>query len=120
MKVLVVGMCPSHKPTLGNKRNATFKKLESWMDKLKIKHFSFVNTFDHPADPSMKKVDYHRLSSLCDEYVHVIALGGFVSNVLDKIGVDHCKMPHPSPLNRQLNDKAYEKQVLKQCKEYLK
>ena len=119
MKVLVVGMCPSHKPTIGYKRNATFTRLESWMDELKVKHFSFVNTFDYPSDPSLKKVDYKRLSSLCDQYDNVIALGGFVSTVLDKIDVKHCKMPHPSPLNRQLNDKNYEKQVLKYCKEYL-
>lgn len=120
MKILVVGMCPSNKPTLGSKQNATFKKLESWMDNLKVKHFSFINTFDYPATPTLSKVDNKRLSTVTKEYDKVLALGGFVSSALERLGVDHFKMPHPSPLNRLLNDKKYEKQILKQCKEYLK
>ena len=120
MKVLVVGMCPSNKPTLGNKQNATFKKLEKWMDALDVKHFSFINTFDYTATPTLSKVDYKRLSTATKEYDNILALGGFVSLALERIGVDHFKMPHPSPLNRLLNDKKYEKQVLKHCKEYLK
>jgi len=120
MKVLIVGMCPSNKPTLGYKRNATFTKLESWMDTLNVKHFSFINTFDYPATPTLSKVDYKRLSTATKEYDNVLALGGFVSLALERLGIDHFKMPHPSPLNRQLNDKSYEKKILKECKEYLK
>ena len=56
--ILVVGMCPSDKPTLGTKRNATFRNLESWMDRLNIRHFSFINTFDFPGKPQIKNVDF--------------------------------------------------------------
>jgi len=52
-------------------------------------------------------------------YDKVISLGGFPSKALKKIGVDHFVMPHPSGLNRKLNDPAYEKQALQECKDYL-
>jgi uracil-DNA glycosylase len=31
---------------------------------------------------------------------------------LDKLGIQHFRIPHPSPLNRRLNDKAYEAEML--------
>ena len=37
---------------------------------------------------------------------------------LSKIGVEHFKLPHPSGLNRKLNDKKYVNKVLKECYEY--
>lgn len=118
--ILVIGMNPSTKPTLNGKPNATFRKLESWMSECGVKHFSFCNTFDDTSKPKQSKVDFERLSNLSREYNKIIALGGFVSESLNKIDVAHFKMPHPSPLNRLLNDKLYEKNILNECKEYLK
>lgn len=119
MKILVVGMNPSNKPTLGSKQNASFKKLESWMDFIGVKHFSFTNTFDDPSEAKLSKVDFQRLCQLTQDYDKIIALGGFVSTALNRINAAHFKMPHPSPLNRQLNDKQYEKQILTNCREYV-
>lgn len=119
MKVLVVGMNPSTKPTLNGKTNATFKKLESWMTECEIKHFSFVNTFDDPSEAKQSKVDFQRLCTLIQGYDKIIALGGFVSESLNRINVTHFKLPHPSPRNRLLNDKTYEKRIVEQCKEYI-
>lgn len=119
MKVLVVGMNPSTKPTLMGKPNATFKKLENWMDRLNVYHFSFCNTFDDPSEAKQSKVDFQRLCTLTKDYDKIIALGGFVSTSLNKIDVAHFKMPHPSPLNRLLNDKIYEKNIINQCRNYL-
>ena len=119
MKVLVVGMNPSNKPTLKGKPNATFRKLENWMDQLGIHHFSFCNTFDEPSEAKYSKVDFQRLCTLTKQYDKIIALGGFVSGSLNKIDVTHFKLPHPSPRNRVLNDKAYEKKIINECKDYL-
>lgn len=112
-------MNPSTKPTLRGKANASFRKLESWMDSLEVQHFSFCNTFDDPSAAKLSKVDFQRLCTLSKGYGKIIALGGFVSGALNKIDVTHFKMPHPSPRNRLLNDKAYERQIIKQCREYL-
>lgn len=118
-KVLVIGMNPSTKPTLKGKPNATFRKLEDWMSKVGVQHFSFCNTFDTPCEATFDKVDSWRLIELSTGADKIIALGGFVSTTLNKLGIEHFKMPHPSPRNRLLNDKTYEKKILKQCKAYL-
>lgn len=47
----------------------------------------------------------------------IIALGNEASEFLGE--VPHFKLPHPSGLNRQVNDKAYIEEQLKLCKEYL-
>lgn len=112
-------MCPSDKPTLGYKRNATFKRLEAWMDELEVKHFSFINVFGEPHVPMLSKVKGKPLVEATTGYKNVLALGEFVSLALNRLNVEHFKLPHPSPLNRALNDKEYEKQVLEQCKDYL-
>lgn len=119
IKLLVIGMNPSTKPTLRGKSNASFKKLEAWMDVFGVQNFSFCNTFDEPSDAKYSKIDFQRLCTLTGQYDKIIALGGFVSSALNKIDVKHFKLPHPSPRNRLLNDKTYEADVLKQCKDYL-
>ena len=52
-------------------------------------------------------------------YTKVLALGNFPSSALDKINVSHYKLPHPSGLNRKLNDKHYELSMLKDLRNYL-
>lgn len=119
--MIVVGMNPSNRPTKSKVyKNSTFDRLNKWMDVLNVQHFSFINLLDHSKDnPTIKDVDFNSLG-VTKEYDKVIALGGLASTALNKIGVDHFKLPHPSPRNRLLNDKTFEKKILKDCKEYLK
>lgn len=64
-----------------------------------------------------------RVKRLCKEVVErggsVVALGNEVSSVLKKLKVEHFTLPHPSFLNRKLNDSAYESSVLNDCKLYM-
>ena len=117
--ILVVGMNPSGRDVKG-KKGPTISKLESWMEQLDVPYFSFINTFDEPGEAKITRVDFNRLHRLSKDYGKIIALRGFVSTVLNKIDVGHFKLPHPSPLNRLLNDREFEKQVIRECKLYLK
>lgn len=63
-------------------------------------------------------IDYDSLK-VTSKYDKVIALGNVASNSLKKLNIDHFKMPHPSGLNRQLNDKEFEKKKIKECYNYL-
>ena len=120
MKVLVIGMCPSDRPTISTRRNATFRNLESWLDRLNVQYFSFINSFDFPGKPQRKNVDYEALQTTARGYDKILALGKFVSDVLNDLNIKHYAMPHPSPLNRVLNDKQAIDLIINQCQEYLK
>lgn len=50
----------------------------------------------------------------------VIALGNVPSETLTRLGIEHMKMPHPSPRNRLLNDPEYERRMLDECREYVR
>ena len=67
-------------------------------------------------NPNGKRNESLKVTS---NYHKVIALGNVASDSLKKINVEHFKMPHPSGLNRQLNDKQFEKNKIKECYNYL-
>ena len=50
--------------------------------------------------------------------VLVIAQNPGPGQALAKININHFKLPHPSGLNRKLNDKVYVQKILSECKEY--
>ena len=114
LKVLVLGQNPS-------KRGGTSKslmRLAEWIEFLELKQFSFANVYDAykvetaSADPALN--DYVR------SYDRVIALGQTASRTLSAMGVSHFRMPHPSGLNRQLNDQKFVHEKLEACKNYLR
>lgn len=121
MKVIVIGMNPAARsPSKKIAKNSTFDKLFHWMDAAKIQYFSFMNCFDEVCDsPKPSMVDSDRFKFIDDDYI-VLALGGFVSATLNRLNVEHYRLPHPSPRNRLFNDVCYEKLVIKQLKAYLK
>jgi hypothetical protein len=119
-KIIVVGMNPSTYMAKGNHRkNHTFDRLYRWSSELDLPIFSFSNVFHSPGSVHIKSVDINMVKQLVDGYNKILALGNLVSNVLDKIDAKHFKLPHPSPRNRLLNDKDYERRVLSACKAYL-
>jgi hypothetical protein len=120
MKILIVGMNPSNAKDCqpGLKKSGTFKRLEKWCDLANIKHFSFINTFDEYSTPTLQKVNYERLNAL-REYDKVVALGDFVGRALNRARIEHLQMPHPSGLNRNLNDADYERSVILKLKDYI-
>lgn len=111
-KILILGMSPgSRKKT---HRNGAFNRLLRWSEVLNLPIFSFANL--HPENDLPIDI---RLFTEAFKYDKVIALGNYVSNTLDKSGVNHFKLPHPSFRNRKLNDPNYEREVLKACRWYL-
>lgn len=116
-KVLVIGINPSDKKIIQN--NSTFHRLENWMDQLGIGVMSFANVIPEPGCYRKQDIDYDRLKRLCLGHKKILALGNFVSEALDKIVIEHHKLPHPSPLNRKLNDKQYIDNVIVECAKYL-
>ena len=119
--ILVIGLNPSNRPTLGNRhtKNSTFDRLHRWMDDLGVEYFSFMNVNDRQGRTTMKDVDFDLIAEASYKYNRIVCLGGFASCVLDRMGIQHFRMPHPSPLNRQLNDREYERTMIDECRRYL-
>lgn len=90
-----------------------------WADYLGLGLFSFTNCIYNPGKYSMRDVDFDLLSESCRGHDKVVALGNFPSQALRKISVDHFTLPHPSGLNRKLNDRDYELDQLLKCRNYI-
>jgi hypothetical protein len=91
----------------------SYKTLSQWVDYLGIARFGMVNSYDHAH-----RVEICRLANTY-EAAQFIALGNNASKVLKELGIKHFKLPHPSPKNRQMNDKQTIVLKLNACKEWL-
>lgn len=119
-RVIVVGINPSNRHTkVRIYKNSTFDRLHKWMDHLQVENFSFINCIDVRGEYKSNKIDYNFLEKSINKTYKVLALGDFPSKALKKLNIHHFKLPHPSPRNRQLNDKAFESLILEECRSYI-
>lgn len=78
-----------------------------------------MNSCSKTGSVKLTDVDLDNLARAVYKAKKVIALGAFASDALYRLGAEHYKLPHPSPLNRQINDAAYVQKCLKECKRYI-
>lgn len=114
--VLVVGQNPSSK---ASQKNNTFDRLNQWLGFLGVITYGFVNACSKEGKVSQSDVCLDNLVKACYKAKRIIALGNFPSEALNRVSIEHFKLPHPSPLNRQINDKDYILSRLVDCKSYL-
>ena len=67
----------------------------------------------------MSDIDGTIIQKITKNYNKIITLGGFVSQYITKMGINHYAAPHPSPRNRKLTDKSFEPMIINELKEYL-
>lgn len=103
----------------GTRVRGTLARLAGWMDVIGLRHWSFVNCISSPGPYTFKDVDFDTLGAATQGYDKVVCLGGFPSRALRTLGINHHVLPHPSGLNRNLNDPEYERQQVNLCKEYI-
>jgi uracil-DNA glycosylase len=114
---LIIGLSPSSntKPF----KNGTFARLLTWTTHVGLKQWDFCNIINEVNSVDTKLVNVEELKKKCENRKKIIALGGVVSKVLDKYNIPHYKIDHPSPRNRNLNNKEYEAKMLESLKDYL-
>lgn len=119
--VIVIGMSPS--PRKLNKKpysNSTLVRLDRWMKAVDQHEWSFHNVIPNVVGSSnMNDVDVSALKKAVRGKKVVIALGSFVERVCKKYNIDNFKIDHPSPRNRNFNDRSYEPRMLGGLKEFL-
>lgn len=114
MKVIFVGDKPSrfnldlNIAFIGAK---CYPRLMKWLNFLEAENCSLLNSHTIELLTRIIQCEAHGFK--------IVALGNNASNRLTKVGVKHFRMPHPSGLNRKLNDKQYELDMLKEVKDWL-
>lgn len=120
MKVLFVGSNPSTKnlkteqPFIGTRSHDT---LMCWINRLGVTDYTLTNASDRLDGAN---IDYDRLQDLMVAHDTVVALGRAAEKAIKATGrKTYLYLPHPSPRNRLLNDKAYINKLLMVTKTYL-
>jgi uracil-DNA glycosylase len=116
MKVVFVGDKPSRlndDPSIAFVGTPSFTNLCKWIAKMEVSNFIMVNSWTH-AD----SIEICRLLNEGDKVF--VALGNYASKRLNDMFIQHFKLPHPSPKNRMLNNKANIEFQLNKCYLYIK
>jgi hypothetical protein len=115
MKILVLGLNPTSK----GGSCGTIRRLKTWLDELGLDIVSFDNISHKQGSVNLRNIDGQYVREISVGYDKIITLGKTADTALDIMGIHHFCLPHPSGLNRQLNQSGYVDQKLKECKDYL-
>jgi len=93
----------------------SYKTLLDWIYKmnLSINQICLYNVDD------FVKIVNHQKTLPIHEHDQIVALGKEASIALNKAIIPHLRIPHPSGLNRKLNDPQFVNKFLKECKHYV-
>lgn len=115
LKVLILGSNPSRK----GGSCPSMRKLKDWLDVLNLDIVSFCNVSHKHGPVSLKDVDHVYVRKICTGYDKIVTLGTTANYALVLMGIPHGCLPHPSGLNRQLNQSGFIEQKIEKCLEYL-
>lgn len=127
-RVIFVGSNPSSAsrtilPFAGDTKSD--KILASWISKLNLYKWSVCNVADMKTDNNkpltMQEIKscLPDLSNKIQNHMAIVALGKTAAKALTLLHVDFFEMPHPSPLNRKLNDGQFIETKLKELEMYI-
>lgn len=124
--IIVVGDKPSKKnknPNIPFVGTQSYKRLLEWLwmldvDVTQVILANIEHVKRHRPDWFVDVENPHMYTEILPED-KVIALGQKASKYLESIKQEHFKLPHPSGLNRQTNDKSFIKGRLKECRKYI-
>lgn len=114
-RVLLVGDKPSPKMKPGAKPfkgAACQERLQLWIEQLRLNSERAMFVVINQCDYAWADFYYWDLIG-----IKIVALGNNASKALK--GIKHFKLPHPSGLNRQINNKRLINRKLKECGKWL-
>ena len=118
-KVLIVGMNPSKSRAVYS--GSALARLRKWTAELDLQFFTFINlSNDVNWDRKFDTIDKDFVCTSIEDCDIIITLGTMVSAYLKRLGYkEHFVLPHPSPLNRQINDPKFIAMKLSECRRYI-
>lgn len=114
-KVIFVGDRPSRlneSPDVAFVGASCYPRLIQWISKLELSNYELLNS--HTSQQIQKVEKYYK------EGHKIIALGLAAATRLKKNSIEHFKLPHPSGLNRQINNQNYIDEVLADAYLYIR
>lgn len=116
--IIFVGDKPSKKnidPDVAFVGTVSYRRLLEWiyLMNLSINDVNICNKDDSTWE------FWERISATCTN-INFVALGRNAANFLHKKGVEHFTLPHPSGLNRSINDKSHLNRQLELCKQWIR
>lgn len=124
--IIFVGDKPSKQnldPDIPFVGTQSYKKLLSWIAKLDVDYNdSVICNVEHLKIDSMGHMSVElncMFFEIDPEGDRFVALGNNAAKALRALSLPFFQLPHPSGLNRKLNDKTYVEYVLDECKEYI-
>lgn len=98
---------------------ASYRTFVGWLADMHI-DIGRVRLFNQSDNPFPGTASRFLNENAAKGNIRVVALGKAAMNYLMKVGVDEFyALPHPSGLNRKLNDKKKLKETLDSCKTYI-
>lgn len=132
MKVLFIGQNPSKTNMDENVAfvgSRSYGTLVGWIKKLGLKNGEsiFVNASRKLGKVGVRDIDEHGMfEAMMNEPDKIVCLGKYAEKAWNKMAhlygwtrINTFTLPHPSGLNRKLNDPKYVSSMLDKCKEYL-
>lgn len=113
--LIIIGHSPGP-GIVSNRKTSTLNRVRSWINKEYT--YEWKNLVDYHA-PTLKMSDVNLDENYVKTFDYVIALGNMASNWLNKMNINHLKVPHPSGLNRMWNNPQTEIDTIESIKKYL-
>ena len=92
----------------------SYKTLLNWIHRMNL---SINDIMLFNSDMFVKQINEKKV--VINEEDQIVALGKEASIFLDNEIIPHLRIPHPSGLNRSLNDPQLVNKFLKECKAYV-
>jgi hypothetical protein len=90
------------------------------MDYVGVHHYSFVNLSGDPNwDFKFTTIDKQFIIEVLKEHDKIICWGDRVTDYVKRLGFQSFTLPHPSGLNRKINDREFVTASLDNLRSYL-
>jgi len=117
-EVLIIGHSPS--PS-GKKETPTIRRLNKLFGRTPYRIYNLnskpVKTLD-TSEINMDKL-IREVKSALEKGNPIVSMGKQVDSYLNNAAIPHYPIPHPSPVNRQWNDKNFEENVIRDLQDNL-
>ena len=126
-RVLLVGSNPSVRSpdtSAFHPHTRSRKIIDKWFRDIPVDlHFTNIHNHPTPNNRPLRASEINqnksRILEECSDFDYVIGLGNTASDALKKIRVSHFKCPHPSGMNRVLNNAKYVDDLVDRLKNFL-